>query len=246
MISLITAIAGLAAALVAVFGIIFTARQFKAQRQDRKEDQEAVQAERKAARDAVLSDRFARAIGSLASDSPTTRIGALLEFDSLGNEMPGGNAKAMLILVPFIREGIEKSTSISKTHSSLKRPSEDVRFACAVASSLYIQRPQKYDLKHLNAKNLDLSDFEFQGADLTCAHFEGSCLSNTEFRNANLYLATFFDSDHKAILSSAKFKGAENLHGSQILNAYQVEYAELDNNVRAEYEHLKDDAAKKL
>jgi len=264
---------GLVTAMVALFGVglttvslIMTGRNNKAQRAAMKEDRAAVMAEKQTARNAALSDRFARAIELLKDDSLAIRMGALFELKKLGLEAPEDQQDIVRILGPFIREGIEnkdlllppKYPDIHK--ETMHRPADDIFIACEVVSLFYDEKekagyewaenPCRVALQNLKAESLELRRINLNGADLYCAHFEKADLWHVHFKGAGLYNARVNEANLRgALLKGAELintdltgtylKEARYLTAEQLIVAIGVGHAILDDNLRAQLERLK-------
>ena len=256
---------GLVTAMVALFGIILTTvslimtgRQNKAHRAAMKEDRDTAQAEKKAARDAVLSDRFARAIDHLKDVDLAIRMGALVELKKLGLEVPDDQKDIVRILGPFIREGIENLELLVDANlfgDIFKRPKEDIILACEIASLFFegqevSDKPEernlwRIDLSYLKAEKLDLKGLQLQGARLDNAQMQDTDLDGANLQGAVLDEANLQEAFlTRANLRGANFVGADlryakSLTAAQLLEAIIDDTTLLDPDLRAEYNRLK-------
>jgi len=219
--------------------------QFDVQREEMQADREAAQAERKAARDAALSDRFTRAIDHLKDESLAIRMGALFELKKIGLEAPDNQKDIVRILGPFIQEEIENRELLEPRHEyDLPRPKEDIFIAGEIVSLFYEQTGCIVHLMYLEAKKLNLIGLQLNGADLRGAKLQGAMLSYAQLQGAILDFAQLQGTNlvevqfQGASLSGAKLQGAL-ISAEQLLEAINVEYAYLDDDLRAEYNRLK-------
>ena len=198
-------------------------------------------------RDGKMSDRLTRAIENLHNkDSLAVREGALFELKRLGLDFPQEQENIVRILGPFIREGIEGvPRNEDDKKLPLPRPADDVFIACEIVSLFYNKTGYRVELQGLKAEKLNLYHIQLQGAGLWKAQLQGAGLLNAQLQGADLFKTQLQGADllnaqlQEADLFFAQLKGANGLCAKQLLYARHVEAADLDDDLRAEYNRLK-------
>ncbi|MEV4819312.1 pentapeptide repeat-containing protein [Micromonospora tulbaghiae] len=200
--------------LVVLTGAAFTARTFYLSRRGQ------------------FTDRYTKAIGQLASDKLTERLGGIYALEHLMAESDRDHNTVVEVLAAFVRErtrpasappattgpiGAEHTTSVH-TAALMVQPT-DVQAALTVLG----RRPHRpesnsVDLARTDLRGADLAAANLQRAALTAANLQGATLSAANLQGADLVEANL----QRADLVEANLQGAD-------LTAANLQRADLED-----------------
>lgn len=178
-----------AAGLAALVGLGFTARTFYLSRRGQ------------------ITDRYTKAIGQLASDKITERLGGIYALEHLMRESPQDHDTVVEVIAAFLRETAPIRQAASGANADEGAPESYARLAVDLQAALTVlgRRPIRPE-----ANVIDLSLTDLRRADLSWAQFQGAKLVGANLRGVNL---------SRALLREAIFNGAQ-LQGSDLSNAH--------------------------
>ncbi|MEV4773078.1 pentapeptide repeat-containing protein [Micromonospora humida] len=187
--------------LVVLTGAAFTARTFYLTRRGQ------------------FTDRYTKAIGQLASDRLTERLGGIYALEHLMVESDQDHNTVVEVLAAFIRENAPLESAASKVIGPVgstevtaapkdraQRPRTDVQAALTVLG----RRPDRPESNRVNLRRTDLT-----GADLSGARLQGATMTRARLQGAFLAKAQL----QGAFLVGAELPGAY-LGGAQLQNAH--------------------------
>ncbi|WP_207919664.1 pentapeptide repeat-containing protein [Micromonospora sp. KC207] len=190
--------------LVVLSGAAFTARTFYLTRRGQ------------------LTDRYTKAIGQLASDRLTERLGGIYALEHLMAESDQDHNTVVEVLAAFIRESASlepaalTATGPGGAENTFSRegrqgPPTDVQAALTVLS----RRPERPERNPINLTRTDLKGgvllgVKLQGANLKQARLEGAILDGAQLQGANL---------KEARLQGASMRWAQ-LQGANLTRAW--------------------------
>jgi uncharacterized protein YjbI with pentapeptide repeats len=143
-----------------------------------------------------VTDRYAKAIGMLASDKLDERIGGVYALEHVMIESERDHETVVQVLAAFVREHAPAPTATTsgppagawRDHSSAGAPSppetnEPTEPAADIQAAVTVigRRPQREEIRGLDLRRIDL-----RGADLSGARLEHADLRKSHFKNANL------------------------------------------------------------
>ncbi|MEU1587183.1 pentapeptide repeat-containing protein [Micromonospora sp. NPDC005710] len=192
---------GTAAGLAALTGLLFTARTFSLTRRGQ------------------ITDRYTKAIGQLASEKLTERLGGIYALEHLMRESGRDHESIVEVLAAFIRitapfnPDADNSSNprLTLEHSegkawhgrSAPRITHDVQAALHVLG----RRPEASEANPLDLRHTDLRGADLANARLDRALLNGSCLRDADLLNARLNEANLgFVQLQNARLSRAKLR----------------------------------------
>ncbi|WP_433288387.1 pentapeptide repeat-containing protein [Micromonospora sp. CA-244673] len=200
--------------LVVLTGAAFTARTFYLSRRGQ------------------FTDRYMKAIGQLASDKLTERLGGIYALEHLMAESDRDHNTVVEVLAAFVRERTRPASAPSATtgpigaehamsvHTAglLVQPT-DVQAALTVLG----RRPHRpesnsVDLARTDLRGADLAAANLQRAELTAANLQGAVLSAANLQGADLVEANL----QRADLVEANLQGAD-------LTAANLQRADLEH-----------------
>jgi uncharacterized protein YjbI with pentapeptide repeats len=184
-----------------------------------------------------FTDRYTKAIGQIASDKLTERLGGIYALEHLMVESERDHNTVIEVLAAFVRERTRRPTTPSDGASDIAKlaPATDVQAAVTVLG----RRPNRREPNPVDLNNADLRDVDLSGADLAGAHLQhvelqgatlrGANLAGANLHNANLIGANLIGANmskarlreailRDAILSGANLDGA-NLDGADLRGA---------------------------
>ncbi|MFJ8691055.1 pentapeptide repeat-containing protein [Micromonospora wenchangensis] len=205
--------------LVVLTGAAFTARTFYLTRRGQ------------------FTDRYTKAIGQLASDRLTERLGGIYALEHLMAESDQDHNTVVEVLAAFIRENAPLEPAASRvigpvgstaaTAAPKDRPQwprTDVQAALTVLG----RRPDRLESNRVNLRRTDLrgaslDGAQLQGASLIGAQLQGASLDGAQLQGASLDGAQL----EGASLDRAQLQGA-SLDRAQLQNA-SLDRAQLQN-----------------
>ena len=197
-----------AAGLIAVGGLVFTARNYNLSRRGQ------------------VTDRYTKAIALLASEKDAERVGGIYALEHIMVESARDHATVVDVLAAFIRQRSPAPPTAAPTvelnprdegyaeadqrpmGTDKRKPPADVQAALTVLA----RRPFRAERNPLDLRRTDLSGAELSGARL--AHF---LLTGSHLRGADLFQAQL----QYAYMRGAQLQGAD-LRGAQLQDAYLV------------------------
>ncbi|MGW8362584.1 pentapeptide repeat-containing protein [Streptomyces wedmorensis] len=211
-----TALLAMGAGSLAVVGILYTHRTLHQNREGQ------------------VTDRYARAIGQIASDKPVEQLGGIYALERIMRDSVKDHATIVEVLAAFVREHAPAPAVLARRlpsrlahqcwraagkrvakllhehsaeHKVDPRPTEPVQAALTVLG----RRPQGRDepfqlnLEHTDLRMANLTGAHLEGADLTSAHLKGAYLEGAHLEGADLTEAHLEETD----LSWAHLEGAD-------------------------------------
>ncbi|MEV4722559.1 pentapeptide repeat-containing protein [Micromonospora humida] len=160
--------------LVVLTGAAFTARTFYLTRRGQ------------------FTDRYTKAIGQLASDRLTERLGGIYALEHLMVESDQDHNTVVEVLAAFIRERApldpDDTENTFVRRDLLQGPPTDVQAALTVLG----RRPDRPEanppnLRRTNLKGADLTQAQLRSVNLSQAQLQGAELWFAELQDANLY-----------------------------------------------------------
>lgn len=144
-----------------------------------------------------LTDRYAKAIGQLASDKVTERLGGVYALEHLLMESERDHSTVVEVLAAFIREHARDRPAEPdpyeerKTAEWLGPPlSTDVQAALTVLGRRPSRpEPRRIDLAKADLRRADLTGLRFTGARFFRTDLRGAYLDQADLRGADLFRA---------------------------------------------------------
>ncbi|WP_017622957.1 pentapeptide repeat-containing protein [Nocardiopsis chromatogenes] len=189
-----------------------------------------------------FTERYATAIGHLASDKMEERIGGIYSLEHIMRESERDHATVVEVLSAFVRENAPAPVEAPKAPPDgrgrwmhpptgtpdpsgqverRERPSTDVQAALTVIG----RRPRRPE-----ANPVDLHETDLQGANLLGARLEHAVLLGARLEHANLVVAGLEHADLRgARLEHADLRGARLEHAN--LRGARLEHANLEGAV---------------
>ncbi len=182
-----------------------------------------------------LTDRYTKAIGQLASDKLTERLGGIYALEHLMAESERDHGTVVEVLAAFIRE----QTRTVESHEPEVSPVTDVQAAVTVLG----RRPRRgeahpVDLTGARLFEANLQNTQLAGATLVDIQLVGAFLSHADLQQARLYDAVldgaFLNGAqlHRAILKRAHLRhtilSRAHLPGADLTHA-ELQEARLDD-----------------
>lgn len=159
-----------------------------------------------------FTDRYTKAIGQIASDKLTERLGGIYALEHLMIESERDHNTVVEVLAAFIRENAESNS----VHGGPPTPSTDIQAALTVLG----RRPDRPEANYLDLRNADL-----RGANLQDARLEGAILRRAQLQDADMTLARLQHSDMRhAQLQKARM-------GYAVLRRADLTHANLDGAI---------------
>lgn len=160
-----------------------------------------------------MSDRFAKALESLAESNELRRLGAIHSLESLSQESSKDYPRVIEFLAQFIRQ-----ETCRKDYSQNEQPRADIQQALNVLG----RRRRAYGFGE--QVSLDFRGANLRGADLRQANFEGANFGDADLRGAIIHRAFLRGSN----FSKAKLRGA-NLNQADLreVNFWQADLTEV-------------------
>jgi len=184
-----------------------------------------------------FTDRYTKAIGQLASDRLTERLGGIYALEHLMGESERDHHTVVEVLAAFIRESAPALAEPAYAGDDYERddpPSTDVQAALTVLGR---REPYRLDLSGTNLRRAHLTQAWLHRADLCGAQLQQVHLDQAHLQHADLNGAELQKADlHGAQLQHATMNGAHledaNLAGAQLqhsaLIAANLQRANLD------------------
>lgn len=192
-----------------------------------------------------LTDRYTKAIGQLASDKLTERLGGVYALEHLIRESEQDHVTVVNVLAAFIRDNapadplLPTGASGGGSSPAPQRPSTDIQAAITVLARRPARpEPDPLDLSRTNLCLVNLTNARLSGARLTGAWLDLADLTKADLRGADLSGARL----RSAILEGAHMTGAHleiadlretRLGAAQLqhagLSQTQLQYADLFN-----------------
>jgi hypothetical protein len=173
--------------------------------------------------DGKITDRFAKAIEQLGTDSIAVRVGAIYALERIARDSIEDHWPVMELLCSLLRE----MRPAGRKTSESAVPPEDVRVIAAVLRRRKSDREtdsNQLDLSRANLSGLNFTDVimrnaNFDSSDLVGTRFDGGDLTGATFANAKASQAGFRKSKLVgAFLNGADFTGA-NMEGANLREA---------------------------
>lgn len=171
-----------------------------------------------------ITERFARAVEQLGSDTVDVRLGGIYALERVMRDSPSDHPIVMEILAAFIREHAPRANTpaVDKFKSDgFDRPTTDVQAALTVLGRRNTQNDRPDD--RLNLTGAYLAHAELNKADLTYADLSGADLTSADLTSANLSRALVVEADLSgADLTDARVDlanlGGANLTGTGLVH----------------------------
>jgi hypothetical protein len=162
--------------------------------------------------DGKLTDRFAKAIELLSSDSVPVRVGAIYALERIARDSVDDHWPIMEISCAFLREKFP-----ADQHDTRSARPEDAR---AVATLLRRrERGRESPNDKLDLSSTNVSGLNFECAVMRNANFDGSYLIGTIFEKADLSGATFANAKCKQAIFRASKLVKAFLNGADFTRA---------------------------
>ncbi len=186
-------------------------------------------------RQAQLTDRYAKAVEQLGSESIDVRLGAIYALERLMHDSPNDQPTIVEVIAAFIRDNVNHRPAPSPTLSPgpsaaptptsssdprvvLARRPTDLVAAITVLSrrdTRHDARRARVDLSYADLAGLNLTQVNLAGVDLVGARMHGTILSGANLTGTGLLFADLSD----ARLNNANLTCAALL-GADLRNAY--------------------------
>lgn len=160
-----------------------------------------------------FTDRYTKAIGQLASEKLTERLGGIYALEHLMIESERDHKTVVEVLAAFVRENAEATSQ----YGGKPTPSTDVQAALTVLG----RRPDRFELNSLDLHDADLRGSNLEGARLDGAHLRGAQLQGADLRFARMVGSNLIDAQlqeawlQHANLTYSQLDGS-NLEGARL------------------------------
>jgi hypothetical protein len=195
-----TALVALGAGMVAVAGLVYTARTHWL------------------AREGQVTDRYASATKQLASAQLTERLGGIYALERIMRDSAKDHATVVAVLAAYVREHAPRNRDTAlRDGASARQPTQDVEAVMIVlARRPNRKEPVRLDLRGVGLAGLEipwkarLAEADFTDADLSSTRLFKADLRGTDMHGVNLTAARLVNAD----LSAAEGLEARQLAGA--------------------------------
>jgi len=222
------------AAIGAVATFVVGLLNYRSQRQLLRWQNDFRAREMELTRAAQATDRFARAIEQLGSESPHVRMGGIFAWKRMARDPSYESEYIVDTLAAFIRGRLPASTVGDGGYVQilqLRAPDAQAAVTVLCRSPLSDERVKlgrvgMLDLSRTDLRRANLRDARLDGVSLWGARLEGADLRGAHMENSILEHANFgrFDHGNETFRHGADLSYA-NLTGASIENAYHIEAA---------------------
>jgi len=186
--------------------------QFDDQQRQLDEQRRQFQLQLRAAKDAQLSDRYARAVGQLGDGSLQLRLGAVFELERISRDAEERQWPILELLTGFVRERVPWTGRHGAQPDMTRRPPADVQAVLTVIGRNHWSSPTAPSrAEGLSAFRVNLAHTDLRGADLVDsrhllprAYLAGSHLEGADLKGAQMQGVELTD----AWLDGARLSGA--------------------------------------
>jgi uncharacterized protein YjbI with pentapeptide repeats len=193
----ITTLLSIVSVLLVALGLFYTNAANRAQQQIAEQGQ--------------VTDRFATAVGQLASGQLEIRLGGVYALERLIHDSPADKSKIIQVLSAFAREKIAAKRKLEQ--SSAATLPTDVQAALTVvgtSNTAHDGRTSPIDLDHAPLTDAQLQYLGLAGANLSAAVLVGANLTYTRLKDADLSDADLADAKMiNTVLPGANLSGAD-------------------------------------